>query len=178
MGRLSADVVSALAAGSPVRQVWKIYKPRAAGSTTLDNVKIHDDIGGPAVVTDAGTYEVEGYNATMQNPGRLTSGLYSFTVDNSDAMFCSAASGNHWYNATGAYQADPVECFVSHNVQIHDGSSWEDLVSYYGKVTDVQYDETGNTATVSAIAIAASALNELWSAEDAEDQDTGMDVML
>jgi hypothetical protein len=178
VGRLSSAIFSAIAAGSPVRQAWKIYKPRSAGGTSLDSVTIHDDIGGPSAVTDAGTYEVEGYNVTMQEPGRLTSGLYSFTADNSDAMFCSAASSNYWFNAVGDYQADPVECFVEHKLMIHDGSSWVNLVEYYGKVNDVHYDETAKTATVSSVAVAALSLGELWSADDAEEQDTGMDLVL
>lgn len=178
MGRLSADTIAAIAAGATTRQTFTIYAPASAGSATLASTLIHDDLAGPVRVIDAGQYEVEGYNVSMAEPGRLTSGLYSFAVDNSDNLFDIATGGNYWYNGTASYQADPVECFVQHVLKVLVDGTWTDVLTYYGKVTDVDYDDSARTATISSIAIAATLLEQRWSESDAEEQDSGLDLYL
>ena len=178
MGKLSSDTIAAIDAGAPARQYWNIYVPAAAGSATLASVKISDDLAGPYRVVDAGKYEVEGYNVSMAVPGKLTSGLYSFTVRNDDNLFDVATSGNFWYNGTASYQADPVECYVDHVLMVLVDGTWTQVLSYYGKVVDVEYDDSRHTATIMSVALAASMLEQRWSESDAEEQDSGMDLVL
>jgi len=179
MARLSADEIAAIAAGQPVEQDWTVSVPQASGSSTFAAVRLHSDTGGPYRVTDAGQYTVEGYNVSMAEPGRLRSGMYRFTVDNGDGYLSSYSSTNVWYNTSGSYQADPIECRVAHRVRVRLLSgSWSEILYYVGLVDDVQYDETNGTATIQCRSISTFVLDELWTVDDGTDVDTGLNVVV
>lgn len=178
MSILSPAEKIAITAGLPTRQTWSIYVPRSSGSSTFDAVTIHDDDGGPRCVQKAGRYVVEGFNVSMQRPGRLSTGLYRFVVDNSDSAFSPEAATNHWYNSTGSYQAYPVECHVEHKLYVLAAGSWSTLVSYRGIVQDVQYDEHKREATIEARALAAVGLERKFTVDDAVEEDTGVNEVI
>lgn len=179
MARLTADQRAAIVAGQPVEQDWTVSTPRASGSSTFDDTTLHSDTGGPYRVIDAGQYTVEGYNVSMAEPGRLTSGLYRFTVDNGDGYLSPESTTNVWYNSSGTYQAMPVECKLTHRLRIKElDGTWTELLSYIGQVQDVQFNEAQGTAVVECKSLTAVALEAIWTDEDGVEQDTGLNVIV
>ena len=177
MGLLSANEKTAIQ-GEPVyRHIWKILVPQAAGSGTVQSNTIHDDVDGPICVTDPGEYAVEGVNQSLGVPGNMTSGMYRFEVANGDGLFYTATSGNWFYNTTGSYQADPIECDLQHiiYVKIADGSwSLLEMLSYEGKIQDIEYNDNTRTAVIEAKAIAAVAMDYEWVNDDGIETETSM----
>lgn len=180
MGLLTADQAAAITAYAPrYRQTWIVWCPASSGGDLVANNTLHGDApGSPDRVVDAGRRVVEGYNVSMREPGRLTSGHYAITVDNSDGVLYPTTTNNIWYNTAG-YQADPIECDLEHRVyvQLLDGT-WDqlDMVRYRGRVMDVTYDEDRQLATIESLSLAALALQETWQESDGFDWDIGVDV--
>lgn len=190
MGLLSAAQITAITAGARVRQVFKIYTPRASGSSTFDAVTIHDD--DPSNPTrrclKAGRREVTGYNISLAVPGKLEAGTYAPEFDNSDAYFCPEYATNVFYNSTGSYQADPQECDLEHKVYVWDAATpgWSELtmVAYRGRIEDVQYEQAGASGLAGASAVIvckslaalSSVLDYCWTEDDGETIDTGTNI--
>ena len=178
MGLLTAAQLTAIEGTPLYRRGWRIHVPRAAGSATFDTVVIHDDDGPGSCVENAGSREVEATNQSLAEPGRLTRGLYRIAVSNEGGAFYTSSIGNHFYNTTGTYQADPVECRLQHQVYVLAAGAWDelDMVAYTGLIQGVEYDDNQNSVTIEAVALAAVALEYKWSESDGVLTETGMDV--
>lgn len=180
MGLLTADQKTAIDTKSVYRQVWIIHVPRASGSSTTDDVKIHDDDGGPLSVIDAHQYDVEGHNQSLANAGGLTTGMYRFDVKNADGLFNASVggAGQYFYNTTGSYAAMPPECKLSHYVYIRVAGAWNELtmLAFEGVIQSVEYDDNKKTAVIEAKSEIAIVLEYVFTEDDGVEEDTGMNV--
>lgn len=181
MGLLSANEKAAIAGAPVYRQVWVISVPRASGSATFDNVTIHDDALGPYCVKDSGKLDLSAYNVSMQDPGRMASGLFRFEVDNSDGKFNASVggAGQHFYNTTGTYAAMPSECKMSHYVYAKVAGAWDQLamLSYGGMILSVEYDDNNQTAVIEAKCHVAVALDGAWEQGDGDETASSVDIL-
>ncbi|RKZ11817.1 hypothetical protein DRQ53_15560 [bacterium] len=180
MGLLTAPQIAAIGNAPVYRQVWIIHVPRSSGSSTTDNVTIHDDDGGPDTVLDPNQYDVEGYNQSLAVPGNLTSGMYRFTVRNSDGKFNASvgSAGQYFYNTTGTYAAMPSECKLSHYSYVRVAGSWSELTmsAHESVIQSVEYDDNKKTAVIEVKAASALALEYVFTEDDGTEEDTGMNV--
>jgi hypothetical protein len=177
VSNLTTAQKTAIASGPRYKQVWTVYVPQTVGSTTYDALTLDDSVNGVGGihgrVIDAGQRIVEGYNQSLAEPGRLSNGLYRIVCDNSDNLMYS-----YFWTSTTPYVATPVECDLKHQVYVWSAGAWSELtcVQYRGRIQSVEYDDDKETATVEAVALAMKVLEYVFTEDDGEEEDTGMDV--
>lgn len=178
MGQLTADQKTALSGERRVIALrFDIYVPGAYGGTPSAGVNnmFHADRSAVYSVVDAGRVTVEGYNVSMADPGRLTSGHYAITVDNSTGLFYPTTASNWFYNASSSYQADPIGCWLSRNIYVRlaDGT-WSELamMQYTGQILSVTYDDDNERATIESEALVVGKLRRAWRETDGATYDT------
>lgn len=178
MGLLTADQKTAMASERPLYALRvDIYVPASYGGTPTLGVNnlIHADRSGIYSVVDAGRVSVEGYNLSLAEPGRLTSGHYAITVDNSSGKFYPTTSGNWFYNSSASYQADPIACWLSRNFYIRLASgTWSELtmLQYIGKILTVTFDDDRQQATIETVGLTVDKLKRAWRETDGATYDT------
>lgn len=159
------------------RQVWLIGRPPSAGSTAYEYTTMHDDESGAKRVVDPGVREAQAFNVSLQEPGRMPTGLYTITCANDDGAFYTTSDANFWKHS-GGYQAEPTECLLLHFVYIRTGAAWSllTMLAYVGQVEEVGYDDGKRVVTIQAVSMAAKRLRYTWQDGDGETTDTGMNV--
>jgi len=169
MGLLTADQKTAIAAGAPVRQVFKLYGPTTSGGDPTVEYLLHDDDGGPLRVTNAGRRTVEAYNVSMKEPGRLGLSSYTIVCHNSDGYLSPYKEPlNAWQFETQpdppiVRQAQPRECLLKHQVYVLVAGAWSEItgVAYTGRILEPRFDVKAGTWLFDRLVAAGKSLREL-----------------
>lgn len=178
MGLLQSAQRAAMEDGNArYRQVWLIGRPPSAGSIAYEYTTMHDDEAGARRVVDPGVRETQAYNVSLQEPGRMPTGLYTVVCANDDGAFYTTTDTNFWKHSNG-YQAEPTECLLLHFVYIWAGGTWSLLTMavYVGTVSEVRYRDSAREAEIHSVSRVFKILTSTWATDDGDEIDTGLTI--
>lgn len=180
MSKLTEAQMAAMGDRPRYRHTWEILTPDSHQGNTpdladFDAQTIHDDDGGPYCVTDRGEIEVEGYNISLNNPGELSTGMYTIVADAGDDLFQYGNTAGYFYNVSASRAAYPQECLLRHRVYVWASGSWSQIHQYLGRIQSAEVTSLRSaagtlkpaTVTITARAYAACLLDREWTKDDA-----------
>ena len=189
MGLLAAAARTAIAAGNPIRQVWTIKIPIAAGSSTFDSKIIDSGIvtgtGGEFKsdnqrVIRAGTRKFQMFNPNPMVKPKAVGTTYAFVVDNHDGYFYHQDDVVWQATTSPFYEAAPQECKIQHFPAVWSGTGWIAIAEWLwtGRIYKPVYNDRarsdanplGLSATISAESDCAwPALRRDWNKDDSNE---------
>ena len=187
MGLLTTEQIASIRAGTMrVRQQWWFYYPSVQGGSPDVGFIIHDGLT-KNVVVDAGSRQVESYNNTLMEPGKLRIKNYEFTVQN-DGYYSYNRPGSIWEQL--GRMMDPVECGIKHQLFFQIPGEAEELFTgadFFGSIIGLEYTSGGRSDGTSMSSllkfvcnndVITKIMDRTWSSSDGLETDLSHQIMM